>query len=206
MSGFVYIICLFIFNHQDVCISYEHIEPVVALKERPQFRTSPDHGRVFIPQTMVELSEQMGKSANGTKHTYQKAGVDNENGQKAASKLEVPLVIDLGPEIARETTIEEQIKALEEFKKAKQREDNSVPNKDVCAVVVPAQGYWAAQQHLGIGSTVVMSNSNPPMYGTIRWIGTIPQVNGYVAGMELVSVTVYTYNLANVNLFYTSQI
>ena len=32
-------------------------------------------------------------------------------------------------------------------------------------VVVPAQGEWAAQQHVGIGSAVVISNSNTPMYG-----------------------------------------
>ena len=57
------------------------------------------------------------------------------------------------------------------------------------SVVVPAQGDWAAEQHVGIGSVVVISNINPPMCGTIRWIGTIPQVNGYVAGVELVSVT-----------------
>ena len=54
------------------------------------------------------------------------------------------------------------------------------------SVVVPAQGDWAAQQQIGIGSAVVIST---PMCGTIRWIGTIPQVNGYVAGVELVSVT-----------------
>ena len=56
------------------------------------------------------------------------------------------------------------------------------------SVVVPAQGYWATPHHVGIGFAVVISSSNPPMYRTIRWIGTIPQVNGYVAGVELVSV------------------
>ena len=41
------------------------------------------------------------------------------------------------------------------------------------SIIVPAQGAWAAQQHVGIGSAVAISNSNPPMYGTIRWIGTL---------------------------------
>ena len=69
-----------------------------------------------------------------------------------------------------------------------------ISTSDQPSVVVPAQGDWATQQHVGIGSAVVISNSNPPMYGTIRWIGTIPQVNGYIAGVQLVSVTLYAYN------------
>ena len=62
------------------------------------------------------------------------------------------------------------------------------------SVVVPAQGYWATPHHVEIVSAVVISNINPPIGGTIRWIGTIPQVNGYVAWVELVSVTFYAYN------------
>ena len=143
------------------------------------------------------------------------------------------LALDLGPEIAKETNIEEQMKALEEFKKSKQREDNTAPNKDMYAGRLSAdsqypgvqqnypqsnsqlnrqssytqdphqgshqpsaQGHWAAQQQIGIGSAVVVSNSNPPIGGTIRWIGTIPQVNGHIVGVELVSVTyLYLYIL-----------
>ena len=189
------------------------------------------HGRVFIPQAMVEQDEQINDSGNterntfGIKDIHKEATVDNK-GQPALhfEKEKAALVMDLGP---RETNIEEQMKVLEEFKKAKQRKDNSAvqPVRSTAdsqypalqhyyphsisqlsrqssytqdphqgshqpSVVVPAQGHWAAQQHVGIGSAVVISNSNPPMYGTIRWIGTIPQVNEYVAGVELVSYNV----------------
>ena len=286
----------YIFNFlQDVRVSYDQIEPVIVLIGRPRFGPSPEHGRVFIPQTMVEPVEQMNgsdtteKGTDGTKDTHQEAGVDNEYRRQAVVKLDKDKATwarDLGPEIARETDIDEQKKALEEFKKAKQRENNKAPDKGVqegkgvavlnfekekaalvqhlgpeiaretnieeqvkglgrfqklkqrkdnadpdkgmqpvgssadsqyqavqhCypqsnsqlgrqssytqdphqgsrqpSVVVPAQGDWDAQQY--VGSAVVVSNINPPMCGTIRWIGTIPQVNGYVAGVELVSVT-----------------
>ena len=191
---------------------------------------------------MVELGEQTngsdttGKNTDGTKDTHQEAGVDNEGKRQAVLKTEdekAALAQLLGPEIARETNVKEQVKALEEFKKAvKQREDNTASNKDVYAggssqypavqhdyhhsnsqlgrqssytqdphqdihqpsVVIPAHGHWAAEQHVGIGSAVVISNSNPPIGGTIRWIGTMPQVNGYVAGVELVSVTCLQIN------------
>eukprot|EP00731_Ephydatia_muelleri_P026557 Em0018g657a len=192
---------------------------------------------------MVELGEQTngsdttGKNTDGTKDTHQEAGVDNEGKRQAVLKTEdekAALAQLLGPEIARETNVKEQVKALEEFKKAvKQREDNTASNKDVYAggssqypavqhyyhhsnsqlgrqssytqdphqdihqpsVVIPAHGHWAAEQHLGIGSAVIVSNSNPPIGGTIRWIGTIPQANGYVAGVELSRSGSFTFNL-----------
>ena len=139
---------------------------------RPQFRASPDHGRVFIPQTMVELSEKIKgsdtteKGTNGTKDTHQEAGVDNENRRNAASKLEKEKA---------------GLAALQQYT------PNYTQDPHQPSIVVPAQGDWAAPQHVGIGSAVVISNTNPPMYGTIRWIGTMPQVNGYIAGVELVS-------------------
>ena len=117
---------------------------------------------------MVELGEQIKgsdtteKGTDGTKDAHQEAGVDNENRRQAASKLEKQKA---------------GLAALQQY----------TPNyTHQPSVVVPAQGVWAAQQHLGIGSVVVY-NINPPIGGTIRWIGTIPQVNGYIAGMELVS-------------------
>ena len=81
---------------------------------------------------MVEQDEQINDSGNterntfGIKDIHKEATVDNK-GQAALSceKEKAALVMDLGPEIARETNIEEQMKALEEFKKAKQRKDNS---------------------------------------------------------------------------------
>ena len=217
------LLLLFIYN-QDVRIIYDQIEPVVALKGRPLFGCNPDHGRLFIPQTMVELDEQINDSDNterstlGIKDIHKEARVDNK-GQKVLrfEKEKATLAQDLGPEIARETDIEEQRKALEEFKKAKQREDKAAPNKDVYAggssanIQYPAdqkdypysnsqpfsrqsnytqdphQGSHQPSVDVGIGSDVVVSNSNPPMHGTITWIGTMPQV--YVAGVELVSVT-----------------
>ena len=139
---------------------------------RPQFRASLDHSRVFIPQTMVELSEKIKgsdtteKGTDGTKDTHQKAGVDNENRRKAASKLEKEKA---------------GLAALQQYT------PNYTQDPHQPSIVVPAQGDWATPHHVGIGSAVVISNSNPPKYGTIRWIGTIPPVNGYVAGVELVS-------------------
>ena len=38
---------------------------------------------------------------------------------------------------------------------------------------------------LGIGSCVQISD--PPRYGVIRWIGELPPIQGYVAGLELVN-------------------
>ena len=165
---------LFVCFLQDIRVSYNQIEPVIIVKGRPHFGASSDHGRVFIPQTMVELhvSEQMNgsdtteKGTDGTKDTHQKAGVDNENRRKAASKLEKEKA---------------GLAALQQYTPI-YTQDPHQPS-----VVVPAQGDWAAQQHVGIGSAVVISNSNPPIYGTIRWIGTKPPINGYVAGVELVS-------------------
>ena len=218
---------------------YDQIKPTIALKGRPQFRVGRDidgreYRRVFIPQTMVELYEQINgphsreKSTSNTKGIQKEAGVYNEE-RRHVEKEKATLAQCLRPEIAREVDMKEQIKALLEIQKAKQHEDNSAPNKDVYAsgssadcqypkfqqyyphsnsqlgrqssytldphqgshqpsVVVPAQGDWVTQQPVGIGSTVAVSNSNPPVCGTIRWIGTIPQANGYVAGVELVSV------------------
>ena len=54
---------------------------------------------------------------------------------------------------------------------------------------VPLQGDWSSP--LVVGSAVMISNSNPSMCGTIKWIGTVPQVQGYVAGVELVSKGIF---------------
>eukprot|EP00731_Ephydatia_muelleri_P026538 Em0018g638a len=153
----------------DVRVRYDQIEPIIVLKGRPQFGASPDHGRVFIPQTMVELDVQINdsdttetktKSMVGAKDVHKEVGVDNDERKKTELKFQ--------------------------NEKAASPQD-SVPEigSHQPSVVVPAQGDWATPHHVGIGSAVVISNSNPPMYGTIRWIGTMPQVHGYVAGMEL---------------------
>ena len=42
--------------------------------------------------------------------------------------------------------------------------------------------------NLEVGSTVQFS-SNPPCFGVIRWIGTVSEVQGLVAGIELVSTS-----------------
>ena len=182
---------------------------------------------------MVEQDEQINDSGNTERNTFSIKDIHKEAtvynmGQATlhCEKEKAALVMDLGPEIAMETNIEEQMKALEEFKKSKQREDNSAvktvrstadsqypavqhyyhhsnsqlgrqssytqdphQGSHQPSIIVPAQGDWAAPHHVGIGSAVIVSNINPPMCGTIKWIGTIPQVNGYVAGVELVSVT-----------------
>lgn len=40
---------------------------------------------------------------------------------------------------------------------------------------------------LTVGSFALVSFTNPPIIGTIRWIGTITGINGLMAGLELVS-------------------
>ena len=237
---FLTYVCIFCFYDQgDANVSYDQFKPTIALKGRPQFVIGRnvdgrEHRRVFIPQTMVELDEQINgsdsreKSTSATKGIQKEAGVYNEE-RRHVEKEKAALAQCLGPEIAMETNIEEQVKAMETFEKSKQRNTVAAPDKVVYAggsssdcqnpavqqyyphsngqlgrqssytqdphqgshqpsVVVPAQGDWVTQQPVGIGSTVAVSNSNPPVCGTIRWIGTIPQANGYVAGVELVSV------------------
>ena len=47
----------------------------------------------------------------------------------------------------------------------------------------PQQGVQLGE--LDVGSAVQISD--PPRYGVIRWIGELPNIQGYVAGVELVS-------------------
>ena len=116
------------------------------------------HGKVYIPQTMVDLSEtkDFNISTKSTKDQLKEAGLDYEESRRAALEYEkqksaAALAKDLRPEVAGQTNIE-----------------------------VPLL-------QLGVGSAVIVFNINPPIYGIIRWIGTMPQVKGYIAGVELVS-------------------
>ena len=47
----------------------------------------------------------------------------------------------------------------------------------------PQQGVQHSE--LDVGSAVQVSDL--PRYGVIRWIGEVPNIQGYVAGVELVS-------------------
>ena len=54
------------------------------------------------------------------------------------------------------------------------------------------QGYEGAQHdspcdELTVGSFAIVSYTNPPIFGTIRWIGTIAGIDGLMAGLELVN-------------------
>ena len=132
-------------------------------------------------------------------------------GKATLEKEKAALAKVLGPEIAGETSMEEQLRILEECKKAKQREDNTSADRGVLTggpstdrqypaaqqnypqssshlgkqssstqdpyqlshsqpSSVPLQGDWSSP--LVVGSAVIIRNSNPPMCGTIRWIGT----------------------------------
>ena len=253
--GIALCIILFLYLYQDVYVSSKDFEPAISLIGRPHFTISTGHSKVFIPQTMVELDEPTkgsdisAKSTPCTTDQLKEAGVDYEESRRAALEYEkqkaaAALAKDLGPEVAKETNIDEQVKALEQFTKAKQQEDNTAADRGVptsepsayrqypavqpnCSQQssqlcrqsgsthnpnqfsaennqsggtydpyhgqprpVSRQGDW--MQHVGVGSTVMVPNINPPMYGIIRWIGTMPQVQGYVAGVELVS-GVYIY-------------
>ena len=144
---------------------------------------------------MVEPVEQMNgsdtteKGTDDTKDTHQKAGVDNEDRRNAASKLEKEKA---------------GLAALQQYTPIYTQDPHQGSHQP--SVVVPAQGDWAAQQPVGIGSPVVVSNINPPICETIRWIGAIPQVNGYVAGMELVSYNdLSSFNYIHTPTFRHSQ-
>ena len=47
----------------------------------------------------------------------------------------------------------------------------------------PQQGVQLGE--LGVGSAVQVSD--PPRYGVVRWIGELPNIQGIMAGVELVS-------------------
>ena len=70
----------------------------------------------------------------------------------------------------------------------KEKEKNSYQLSHSQPSSVPLQGDWPSP--LVVGSAVINPNSNPFIYGTIKWIGTISQIQGYVAGVELVSTGV----------------
>lgn len=63
----------------------------------------------------------------------------------------------------------------------------AVKRYDLQSTQTGKQDGWSSL--LGIGSDVVVPHLDPPTCGTIRWIGTSPQVLGYVAGVELVSIS-----------------
>ena len=44
-----------------------------------------------------------------------------------------------------------------------------------------------------IGSTVELQ-SEPPRYGVMKWIGSIPNIQGRIAGVELVSIHACIYS------------
>ena len=90
---------------------------IIALKGRPQFVVSRDHSRVFVQQTMVELGEQMNGSDMGKVHQVQKIFIrwlERMMMEETSSfKVKAALAQHLGPEIARETHIEQQVKIME---------------------------------------------------------------------------------------------
>ena len=184
---------------------------------------------------MVELDEPTkgsnisAKSTPCTTDQLKEAGVDYKESRRAALEYEkqkaaAALAKDLRPEVAKETDIDEQVKALEHFKRPRQREDNAAADRGVPTggpsadrqypessshlqlgresgntqgpyhgqptFGIPQQGDWVARLRvLGVGSAVMVHNADPLMYGVIRWIGTIPQVKGCIAGVELVGDT-----------------
>ena len=210
---------------------------------RPSIPISSGHGKVYIPQSMVEqmndsvisaqsmgrIKDEPPKRAVVKYDESRHAAVEKEKErekEKEKEKEKAALAKVLGPEIAGQTDIDEQLRILEECKKAKQREDNTSADRGVLTggpsadrqypaaqqnypqssshlgrqsnstqdpyqfshsqpSSVPLQGDWSSP--LVVGSAVILPKSNPPIYGTIRWIGTIPQVQGFVAGVELVS-------------------
>ena len=68
----------------------------------------------------------------------------------------------------------------------KRDEQHKVLAEPVSAVNPSSLITQHAQKHsLTMNSRVQLSD--PPRYGVIRWMGDLPQVNGLIAGVELVS-------------------
>ena len=64
------------------------------------------------------------------------------------------------------------------------------PQPDIAATAIQLGSNVRPNPHLGIGSRIQLptNHSNEPFkYGVIRWIGEMPQLQGAVAGIELVS-------------------
>ena len=47
---------------------------------------------------------------------------------------------------------------------------------------------------LTVGSFAIVSYTSPPIFGTIRWIGTMAGINGLMAGLELVNLSMVNCN------------
>ena len=61
---------------------------------------------------------------------------------------------------------------------------------DIAASTIPPGGSMMPNPNLGIGSRIqlpTLISDKPFKYGVIRWIGDVPQIQGPVAGIELVS-------------------
>ena len=158
------------------------------------------HGKVFIPVSMVEPDEKIvessvAKNSVGAKHVFVGAGVVNGNTGQVALMNEQMLATELGPVIAGEISMEEQLELMRGFKNDKAQNLQSGTSQDPCILHNFSIGFvFTAYSALGdltaqlvVGSAVIIPKSNPPMCGTIRWIGTIPPVHDeHIAGVELV--------------------
>ncbi len=58
-------------------------------------------------------------------------------------------------------------------------------NKQPAVMVIAPESRDFTKHQFVMGSRVEFSD--PPRYGEIRWMGNFPQVNGLIAGLELVS-------------------
>ena len=147
---------------------------------RPIITVSSGHGKVFIPQAMVELDEQI----NG--------GGGNKKRKRKKKQREDHMSADKGVQPGGPSTDRQDPAAQQNYPKSSShlgRQSSSTQDPYQLShsqpSSVPLQGDWSSP--LVIGSAVIL---NPPMCGTIRWIGTISQVQGYVAGVELVSTCI----------------
>ena len=67
-----------------------------------------------------------------------------------------------------------------EDKRSRQEVSYATTSKNSSFLDPPVEDYFSVNTRVQF--------SDPPQYGVIRWLGNLPEVNGVIAGVELVSV------------------
>ena len=132
------------------------------------------HGKVFIPISMVEPDEKIVESSIAensvrAKNVLVGAGVITDNSRHAAVMNEQMLATELGPEVAGETSMEEQLELLRRFENGKVQHQQPAsysqnPYHLAYSQYSALTPYTAIDPLLGIGSALLPSSVNPPIY------------------------------------------
>ena len=162
--------------------------------------TNAAHGKVFIPVSMVEPYDETSGS-DFIETSVHANDIYSEAQVGYPSSGQVPVVNEqmLAHGLEPETSMQMQIELLKRFENEKAQKQQASYLQNLYDLA--NSHYSAAAQfpvlfdqtaQLRVGSTVIIPNSVPPLSGTIKWIGIIPQISisGYVAGIELVRLSV----------------